>query len=112
MPHPRTLLPNLLPTHTYATITPTSRFTRTRKPVLDLNHFLQRQRVLALYRSIIRATYKIPASSMRNEMKSFAREEFERNKDVQDLGHIRYLVSTGKEEFERVRRYVDEGVGQ
>jgi len=98
----------LIPLRTYATVTskPPSRFSQ--KHLLDLDHFLQRQRVLALYREIVRATNKIPASTTRDEMKTFARDEFERNRNVYDLTHIRYLISTGKEQFESMRRYVDE----
>jgi len=39
-------------------------------------------------------------------MRDFARREFERNRGVSDLGHVRYLVSTGKAELERVERAV------
>lgn len=28
-------------------------------------------------------------------MRKFARDEFERNRDVLDIGHIRYLISVG-----------------
>lgn len=98
----------LIPLRTYATVISKrpSRFPQ--KRLLDLDHFLQRQRVLVLYREIVRATHKIPASNTRDEMRTFAREEFERNKNVDDLTQIRYLVSTGKEQFESMRRYVDE----
>ncbi|MCJ1402780.1 hypothetical protein MMC11_006001 [Xylographa trunciseda] len=101
-------------THTraYATILPRAPSRLPRKAFLDLDHFLQRQRVLALYRSIVRATNKIPVSSTRQEMKSFARDEFERNKAVEDLTHVRYLVSMGKDQFKTMQRYVDELVGR
>ena len=42
-------------------------------------------------------------------MRTFARGEFERNKFVYDLGHIRYLISTGKTQFDSMRRYVEQG---
>ena len=41
-------------------------------------------------------------------MRDFAREEFERNRNVTELGQIRYLISTGKTQFDSMRRYVDE----
>ena len=72
------------------------------KPPLSLDHFLIRQRVLALYRDILRACYKIPPPA-REEMKLYAREEFEQRKDVEDLRKIRYLLSTGKAEFDKLR---------
>ena len=72
-----------------------------------LAQFLLRSRVLALYRSIVRATNRIPpSSSTRAEMKKFAREEFDRHRGVADASKIRYLLSTGKTEFERMQRYV------
>ncbi len=41
-------------------------------------------------------------------MKKFAREEFERHRAVTDGSKIRYLLSTGKTEFETMERYVVE----
>jgi len=103
---------SLTQTRTYASALPKTPSHLPRKAFLGLDHFLQRQRVLAFYRTIVRATNKIPVSSTREEMKSFAREEFERNKGVEDLRHVRYLVSTGKDQFKTMQRYVDELVGR
>lgn len=104
--------PARLALRTYTTILPRTPSRFPQRPLLDLDHFLQRQRVIALYRTIVRATKKISAPIMRQEMKSFAREEFERNKAVEDLTHIRYLVSTGKDQFKTMERYVDELAGR
>ncbi|KAK8016976.1 hypothetical protein PG993_015165 [Apiospora rasikravindrae] len=73
---------------------------------LSLEHFLQRSRVLALYRTIMRGTGHIKDVTTRNETRSFARSEFERHRGVTDLGHIRYLLSTGKTEWETMERYI------
>ncbi|KAJ5096053.1 hypothetical protein NUU61_005409 [Penicillium alfredii] len=83
---------------------------RLKKPAVSLDHFIQRQRVLAFWREIVRALNKIPPSSTRTELHSYARQEFERHREVTDLQHIRYLLSTGKSEFETMRRYIDEQV--
>ena len=96
----------MLPLHslsrTYATSTSTIRHSRlANKPPLSLDHFLLRQRVLAFYRTIVRACDRIP-SPIREEMREYARAEFERQKDVEDLRKIRYLLSTGKAEFDRL----------
>ena len=56
----------------------------------------------------MRATNKIESVQIRVEMKTFARAEFERNKRVDSLTHIRYLISTGREQLGSMRRYVDE----
>ncbi|KAG7005767.1 hypothetical protein G7Y79_00018g045740 [Physcia stellaris] len=80
-------------------------------PRLSLSDFLLRQRVLSLWRDIVRATNKIPkASPTRTEMKAFAREEFERSRDVRDTTKIRYLVSTGRTQFDEMRRGFGEGL--
>ncbi|OAX84177.1 hypothetical protein ACJ72_01452 [Emergomyces africanus] len=100
------------------------------KQTISLEHFVQRKRALGLWRDIVRATNThyssraigIPQSSARDEMRSFARHEFERNKGVTDLvpdlgmsafntALSLYLVHfhlTGKTEFDAMRRYIDE----
>ncbi|KAK1753415.1 hypothetical protein QBC47DRAFT_386328 [Echria macrotheca] len=74
---------------------------------LSLEHFLQRARVLSLYRTILRATRRIPDPKTRAETRRFARDEIERHSHVTDLDHIRYLISTGKTEWESMERYID-----
>lgn len=95
----------------HSTITRLANISRTTrlntKPPISLEHFLQRSRVLSLYRTIIRSIFRIPKPK-RSEPLAYARGEFERNKHVQDLTQIRYLVSTGKTEFETMGRYIDE----
>lgn len=93
----------------YATASTRSSRIPSTKPPLSLDHFLLRQRVISLYRTIIRACHKIPPPT-REEMKKFAREEFEQHKAVEDLRKIRYLLSTGKTDFERLGKQVS-GMG-
>jgi hypothetical protein len=76
-------------------------------PALSLDHFLQRTRVLSFYRHIIRSTRRISDPKTRAETRKFARDEFERHRGVTDLGHIRYLLSTGKTEWDSMERYID-----
>ncbi|KAI1298212.1 complex 1 LYR protein [Xylaria venustula] len=89
----------------YATRAPPPAGRRLR-PTLSLEHFLQRARVLALYRTVLRGTRHIDDPVTRSETRGFARAEFERHRDVTDLGHIRYLLSTGKTEWESMERYI------
>ncbi|KAK8195055.1 complex 1 protein-domain-containing protein [Phyllosticta capitalensis] len=77
-------------------------------PVLSLDAFIQRQRVISLWREIVRALYKVPPSPTRDELRQYARTEFERHKHVKDVAHIRYLLSNGKTEFDMMKRYVNE----
>ena len=55
---------------------------------------------------------EIPASSTRDEMRRFARDEFELHKNVTDLEKIKYLISTGRTQFIEMSRYVDEQARQ
>ncbi|KAJ5408984.1 hypothetical protein N7509_002867 [Penicillium cosmopolitanum] len=73
-----------------------------RNPAVSLDHFIQRQRTLTFWREIVRALHKIPPSSTRDELHSYARQEFERHREVSDL--------TGKAEFDTMKRYIEEQV--
>jgi hypothetical protein len=73
---------------------------------LTLEHFLHRARALALYRTVVRGTARITDPATRLETRRFARQEFERNRGVTDLSHARYLLSTGKTEWEQMERYI------
>ncbi|ROT35042.1 hypothetical protein SODALDRAFT_76981 [Sodiomyces alkalinus F11] len=87
---------------TYSNASRKSRLGRT----MSLDHFIQRSRALALYRDIFRGTARIPDDSTKDETRRYVRAEFERHRDVTDLGHIRYLISTGKAEWEGMQRYI------
>ncbi|EME49166.1 hypothetical protein DOTSEDRAFT_142881 [Dothistroma septosporum NZE10] len=81
---------------------------RSRGPTLSLEQFIQRQKVIALWRDCMRTVYRIPPSDTRQEMREFARVEFERYRHVDDLGHVRYLCSTGKTQLDSMKRYVEQ----
>ncbi|KAF2857743.1 hypothetical protein K470DRAFT_222793, partial [Piedraia hortae CBS 480.64] len=70
--------------------------------------FIQRSRVLSLYREILRTVRRLPPSD-RSELCAFARREIERHSDVEDLEHIRYLLATGRRQFDEMRGYVHMG---
>jgi hypothetical protein len=75
-------------------------------PALSLDHFLQRGRVLAFYRTVMRGVHKIQDPQTRRESRRYARDEFERHRHVTDIAHIRYLLSTGKTEWDTMERYI------
>ncbi|KAF4441331.1 LYR motif-containing 2 [Fusarium acutatum] len=77
------------------------------KPTLSLDQFIQRGRVLAFYRTILRGTKKIADPTTRAESRKYARDEFERRRNVTDASHVRYLLSIGKTEWEGMERYID-----
>lgn len=82
-------------------------------PRLSLEHFLIRQRVIKLYRTIIRGLQTLPKKSgQREDLRLYARGEFERHRNVTDASKIRYLVSTGKTEYDSMTRYLYEMGGR
>ncbi|KAK6527095.1 hypothetical protein TWF281_010287 [Arthrobotrys megalospora] len=73
---------------------------------LGLDRFIQRSRVLALWREILRTVRHIEDPSTREEMRSWARHEFKRNKGVQEMTQIRYLISQGRHEMETISQSI------
>lgn len=84
-----------------------SRLPTNKPPPPSLEAFIQRGRVLGLYREILRNLFRIPKGK-RDEPIAYAKNEFGRNKHVKDITQIRYLISTGKTEFDTMSRYIDE----
>ncbi|KAH6867129.1 hypothetical protein BKA58DRAFT_442119 [Alternaria rosae] len=99
---------------------PPSRLRARGKTPVGLDHFIQRQRALALWRDIVRSTASIPDAGARRDMRRFARSEFDQHRSVTDLvsplppspssprltaaqGHIRYLISHGKTQFQTIK---------
>ncbi|KAK0113341.1 hypothetical protein ONS96_014207 [Cadophora gregata f. sp. sojae] len=74
---------------------------------ISLDHFLQRSKALSLWRDIVRGCKKISDPSTKAETLRFAKEEFVRNRRVKDITQIRYLISTGKTQWETMERYID-----
>lgn len=77
------------------------------KKAMSLDHFIQRSKALGFYRAILRGTARIGDPSTREESRRYARAEFERHREVTDIAHIRYLLSTGKVEWDGMQRYID-----
>uniref|UniRef100_A0A3B5KMD2 LYR motif-containing protein 2 n=1 Tax=Xiphophorus couchianus TaxID=32473 RepID=A0A3B5KMD2_9TELE len=48
---------------------------------LSLKQFLQRQKVLGVYRSMLRTIRQVPDEADRKYLRGWAREEFKRNKN-------------------------------
>ncbi|CAD6447823.1 a1de1d1a-e25f-40ed-9d2b-0d07fe3d7323 [Sclerotinia trifoliorum] len=75
-------------------------------PTVSLDHFLQRSKALSLYRRILRDCRRIPDVKSRDEMRRFVRDDFERHRNVTDLSQIKYLIGTGKTQWEGMERYI------
>lgn len=84
----------------------TSRFSRLGGDLPSLDHFLQRERAIKLWREILRGCRQVSDFNTKRETLDFAKEEFRRNKDIKDLTQIRYLISTGKTQWETFQRYI------
>ncbi|KAF2280793.1 uncharacterized protein EI97DRAFT_8518 [Westerdykella ornata] len=71
----------------YATIATkaASRLQKRGKSPLSLDHFIQRQRALSLWRNILRSTAGISDPGIKRDMRQFARSEFEQHRNVTDL---------------------------
>ncbi|KAI8820847.1 LYR motif-containing protein 2 [Fimicolochytrium jonesii] len=69
---------------------------RLKGPILSLDQFLTRQKVLTLYRSILRLSKHLPPSDAAF-VREWARSDFDRyrNVDVGDVDRIRMLLSQG-----------------
>lgn len=87
---------------------PARSYSSFRKPPLSLDQFLLRQRVLSLWREIVRAIHRVPEPTTRKELRQYARRGFEAHRHESDRSQIRFLLSSGKTEFQAMRRYVDE----
>ncbi|KAF2749349.1 hypothetical protein M011DRAFT_475448 [Sporormia fimetaria CBS 119925] len=90
----------------YATVAKARRpsiLERRGKSPLGLDHFIQRQRALKLWRDIVRDTAQISDDATRKDMRQFARAEFEQHRKVTDLDHIRYLISSGKAQVTQMK---------
>uniref|UniRef100_A0A8B9GB98 LYR motif-containing protein 2 n=1 Tax=Amazona collaria TaxID=241587 RepID=A0A8B9GB98_9PSIT len=71
---------------------------------LNLKQFLRRQKVLQLYRKILRAVREVPAEADRRYLKDWAREEFRRNKDATDEDAIRMMITQGNMQLQELQR--------
>lgn len=60
---------------------------------MTLSQFIQRTKTLSFYRSILRGIGHISNPSARDESRRYARNEFERHRDVTDIVSISASVS-------------------
>ncbi|XP_017553212.1 LYR motif-containing protein 2 [Pygocentrus nattereri] len=71
---------------------------------LNLKQFLQRQRVLGLYRSMLRTIRLVPDEADRKYLRDWAREEFKRNKEATNQDAIRMMITQASNHLEELRR--------
>ncbi|XP_027005225.1 LYR motif-containing protein 2 [Tachysurus fulvidraco] len=71
---------------------------------LNLKQFLQRQKVLGLYRNMLRTIRKVPDEADRKYLKDWTREEFKRNKDAADQDAVRMMITQANNHLEELKR--------
>lgn len=65
------------------------------KAALNLKQFLLRQEVLKLYRTLYRTINKIPDESSKKDLKSWLRDDFEKNRSKSEEIDIKMLIQHG-----------------
>ncbi|KAL0075164.1 NADH dehydrogenase 1 alpha subcomplex subunit 6 NDUFA6 [Phycomyces blakesleeanus] len=73
-----------------------------KKESLTLDHFLTRGRVISLYRQILRSTKGLDKHDAQ-ELRAWARSDFERARHETDLDKIKALLSSGKHQMHNLQ---------
>ncbi|XP_072534740.1 LYR motif-containing protein 2 [Salminus brasiliensis] len=74
------------------------------RTALTLKQFLQRQRVLGLYRSMLRTIREVPDEADRKYLKDWAREEFKRNKEATNQDAIRMMITQANNHLQELKK--------
>ncbi|XP_071334601.1 LYR motif-containing protein 2 [Trachinotus anak] len=71
---------------------------------LSLKQFLQRRRVLGIYRNMLRTIRQVPEEADRKYLRDWAREEFKRNRHATDQDAIRMMVTQANNHLEELQK--------
>ncbi|XP_042247007.1 LYR motif-containing protein 2 [Thunnus albacares] len=71
---------------------------------LSLKQFLQRQKVLGIYRNMLRTIRKVPDETDRKYLRDWARDEFKRNKTATDQDAIRMMITQANNHLEELQK--------
>ncbi|XP_018555173.1 LYR motif-containing protein 2 [Lates calcarifer] len=71
---------------------------------LSLKQFLQRQRVLGIYRNMLRTIRQVPDEADRKYLADWARAEFKRNKDATNQDAIRMMITQANNHLEELQK--------
>ncbi|XP_033846966.1 LYR motif-containing protein 2 [Periophthalmus magnuspinnatus] len=78
--------------------------TRLPTAALSLKQFLQRQKVLGIYRNMLRTIREVPDAADQKYLRNWAREEFKRNKNATDPDAIRMMITQANNHLEELQR--------
>ncbi|XP_062293387.1 LYR motif-containing protein 2 [Scomber scombrus] len=70
---------------------------------LTLKQFLQRQKVLGIYRNMLRTIRKVPDETDRKYLRDWARDEFKRNKSATNQDAIRMMITQANNHLEELQ---------
>ncbi|XP_070705674.1 LYR motif-containing protein 2 [Pempheris klunzingeri] len=71
---------------------------------LSLKQFLQRQRILGIYRTMLRTIRQVPDEADRKYLRDWARDEFKRNKNATEQDAIRMMVTQANNHLEELQK--------
>ncbi|KAL7388975.1 hypothetical protein ABVT39_024309 [Epinephelus coioides] len=71
---------------------------------LSLKQFLQRQRVLGIYRNMLRTIRQVPSEADRKYLTDWARDEFKRNKNATNQDAIRMMITQANNHLEELQK--------
>ncbi|KAM4712549.1 LYR motif-containing protein 2 [Anableps anableps] len=71
---------------------------------LSLKQFLQRQKVLGVYRNMLRTIRQVPDEADRKYLRDWAREEFKRNKNATNQDAIRMMITQASNHLEELQK--------
>ncbi|XP_075869158.1 LYR motif-containing protein 2 [Nelusetta ayraudi] len=71
---------------------------------LTLKQFLQRQKVLGIYRDMLKTIRQVPDEADRKYLRDWARDEFQRNKNSTNQDAIRMMVQQAINHLEELKK--------
>ncbi|CAN9507609.1 unnamed protein product [Ophioblennius macclurei] len=78
--------------------------TRLPTAALSFKQFLQRQRVLGIYRNMLRTIRQVPEEADRKYLRDWVRDEFKRNKTATNQDAIRMMITQANNHLEELQK--------
>ncbi|CAB1436252.1 unnamed protein product [Pleuronectes platessa] len=98
-------LASRLPSSQHPLVSTLSKMAAPRLPLaaLSLKQFLQRQKVLGIYRNMLRTIKKVPDEADRKYLRDWARDEFKRNRNATEQDAIRMMITQANKHLEELQ---------
>uniref|UniRef100_A0A3Q3WWM9 LYR motif-containing protein 2 n=1 Tax=Mola mola TaxID=94237 RepID=A0A3Q3WWM9_MOLML len=71
---------------------------------LSLKQFLKRQKILGIYRDMLRTIRQVPDEGDRKYLRDWAKEEFKRNKNATNQDAIRMMITQANNHLEELKK--------